>query len=52
MEMVPKGFMCIPCKHVSRNCSHLPFKSYRPIVRHKDGVIEVKCEEFSRGNTK
>lgn len=48
VEKVPKGFMCVSCTHVNRDCSHLPFDTYRPIIKHKDGVIEVKCEEFKR----
>jgi hypothetical protein len=45
---VPKGFMCLSCTKKFDNCSHLPFDTYRPLVRHKDGVVETKCEEFNR----
>lgn len=45
---VPKGSMCMACVNLYANCSHLPFDQWQPIVKHKDGVVEVKCEPFKR----
>ncbi|MNS49346.1 hypothetical protein D3C72_819510 [compost metagenome] len=45
---VPKGSMCMVCVDLYANCSHLPFSTYQPIVRHKDGVVETKCKLFKK----
>ncbi|MNT86570.1 hypothetical protein D3C71_1984260 [compost metagenome] len=45
---VPKGSMCMVCVNLYANCSHLPFHTYQPIVRHKDGVVETKCKFFQK----
>lgn len=47
-EFIPKGSMCMVCTRLHEKCNHLDFKLMRPIEKHKDGVIEVKCVEFKK----
>lgn len=47
-EFVPKGSMCMVCMNRFKDCSKLPFELFKPITKHKDGVIEVKCEAFCK----
>lgn len=46
---IPKGSMCIACKHLWKDCSHMKFKDMQPIKKHADGYVEVKCLNFERG---
>ena len=50
----PSGTMCINCRHVDRDCSHLDFEKMPIIARdmHKSVVVTqvVKCSEFERIN--
>ena len=44
---VPRGFMCIGCKHVHRKCNHLDFTKMQVIGIFKDdGTKEVKCTDY------
>jgi hypothetical protein len=47
-KFIPRGFMCITCKHAFRNCSHLDFEKMQVINKYKDGYKEVKCVEFDK----
>lgn len=47
-EFIPKGSMCMVYSRLYEKCNHLEFKSMRPIKKHKDGVVEVKCVEFDK----
>jgi len=48
---VPRGFMCIGCKHVHRKCNHLDFTKMQVIYVWKDdGVKEVKCVDYLQKN--
>lgn len=45
----PKGSMCIVCKHFNKkDCHLLNFTSMRKIGQDKDGVIVVRCSEFTK----
>ena len=50
---VPRGFMCMCCKHVHRKCNHLDFTKMQVIGIFKDdGVKEVKCVDHVRRRSK
>ena len=42
----PKGGMCAVCVHKKEDCSHLSFKTMKPIKTYPDGTIIVKCTSF------
>lgn len=47
---IPKGYMCLTCKHLHRKCNHLPFTQMKVIhVFKEDNLKEVKCTDFERG---
>ena len=49
MKYIPRGEMCIVCKHVTDDCSNLPFAEYKKIAKpDNEGYVEVKCEMFKR----
>lgn len=49
MTHIPRGSMCIACKHRARaECKDLPFASM-PIYRRWPDVVQVICTEFERG---
>lgn len=44
---IPRGFMCIGCKHKHRKCNHLDFTKMRVIGVYKDDCTkEVKCIDY------
>ncbi len=43
----PSGSMCCACFHKDRNCSNLAFESMRPMKTDADGVIVVRCDDFT-----
>lgn len=50
MEYIPKGSMCMSCKHLREDCSDLPFHTMRMAKQHPDGVMEVICTKFKRAD--
>lgn len=49
MIYVPKGSMCCCCLKIeSTKCRELQFNKMPVIKKHPDGVITVKCPEFTR----
>jgi len=45
----PRGEMCLSCIHLHKNCSSLPFPTYKVIGVDKGTQLkEVKCAEFRR----
>ena len=45
----PKGSMCIACNHFNKkDCHLLDFINMRQIGQDKDGVIVVRCTEFTK----
>ena len=44
----PKGSMCMACKFAQFNCSGFDFKHMPIIGKDADGIVIVKCSEFSK----
>lgn len=47
----PKGGMCATCVHSSKDCSKLPFHTYRVLEYLEEGdyeIRQVKCKKFQR----
>jgi hypothetical protein len=40
------------CRHITRNCSHIPFALMQPIRKDADGKQAVRCIEFKKKETK
>lgn len=50
---IPRGFMCCECKHALEDCSDIDFTQMKVIGTFKDdGLKEVKCSKFNKGETK
>ena len=46
---IPRGFMCITCKHKLRKCNHLDFTKMQVIgIFKEDGTKEVKCSDYEK----
>lgn len=47
----PRGEMCLGCVHLLRNCSHLPFKTMKPLERYGNGAfVEVRCTHHEKSH--
>ncbi|MGR2663989.1 hypothetical protein ACUXVY_20580 [Chromobacterium haemolyticum] len=45
----PSGRMCASCLMVFvQNCSKLPFNTMTPIKRDPDGIIVVRCDNYTK----
>lgn len=44
---IPKGSMCMSCRHAERNCGHLDF-SRMPVMSQGSGWVVVRCTEFKK----
>lgn len=49
MNYIPKGGMCVNCKHWMRPCSHLKFNTM-PILFKDKNIAIVKCLEYVKKN--
>lgn len=48
---IPRGFICCECKYAHDKCNHLDFTKMKVIGTFKeDGIKEVKCSNFLKGN--
>lgn len=46
---IPHGLLCCVCTKASCDCSTINFEQMKvAIVKHKDGVVEVKCTEYQK----
>jgi|VirMetMinimDraft_7_1064189.scaffolds.fasta_scaffold26417_6 hypothetical protein len=44
----PKGSMCVACKWAAYNCSAFDFKRMPAIGKDQDGIVIVKCSQFTK----
>lgn len=44
----PVGGMCRSCEHLNKDCSHLPFNTYKVALKSQDGWNYVACKEYTK----
>ncbi len=48
VQFIPKGGMCIVCRHRNNDCSHINFEDATVIKKPDDETVIVRCPEFYR----